>query len=343
MLRYSTRPNIPAKQLHVGGVLKPVVRPPSPERPIQNVVTTVPETECEEQMEIETTPMLIENLETKDFQIVEDKTPAMIENIPTPDEKLESDESQVTGLESIPVKETTEHQVVHLNLRGDLIYAMEGPSSVEHKVIEEESDDFFDLSIDELRKMMQDLQRQCSNLQNAPLVTSEQRQIQKQSRQRQLLERYPTTVLRIQFADGLILQVPLPSVTVLDDVKKEIIPYLEGPVTAEDFFLFTSPPKSVLSSGMSLLELGLSPSSVVYIGSNSNHCCILQRQLREKMSTQLGAMRDATQRLLRIGDNEENVASNSIRSSSITVEDSRTKRPAPPNVTNVPKWFKIKR
>jgi len=345
-IRYSTRPNIPTKQLHVGGILKPVVRPPSPEIPIQQDEPTIPETESEEQMEIETTPEPVENMQEIDHsQKVEDHTLAEVEDITAPIEKLndpktivENEKSKETQTRPIPTEEITQHHVVHLNSRGDLIYTMEGPSIIEREVVEEESEEFFDLSVDELRKRMQDLQRECSSLQNAPLLTSELRQAQKEMRQRQLLERYPTTVLRVQFPDGLILQVPLPSLMILDDVKKEIVAHLEEPVSVEDFFLFTSPPKLQLNSGSSLLELGLSPSSVVYIGSSSNRCCLVQQRLRGRMSSQMGAMRDATQRLLRDDDKEMVTGP-----SPITVEDNRAKRAAPPpNAGKLPKWFKIK-
>jgi len=340
-IRYSTRANIPAKQLHVGGILKPVPRPPSPEL---FIVPTTPETETNEKMEIkipksvETTPVLDESM--IGTQNSAEHTLDETENIDTLPEELKNNES--TQSESILTEETTQQHAVYLNSRGDLIYAMEGPSIDEKKVVEEESEDFFDLSVDELRKMMQDLQRQCSTLQNAPLLTSEQRQAQKELRQRQLLERYPTTILRIQFVDGLVLQVPLPSLMILDDVKKEIISYLEGPITLEDFFLFTSPPKLVLNSSMSLVELELLPSSIVYIGSASNRSCILQHRLRGKISSQLEAMRDATQRLLRIEVIEDTTLKGG-RPSVMTWEDNRAKRPAPSNKADVPKWFKIKR
>merc|ERR1712071_628126 len=319
-IRYSMRPDIPSKQLHVGGVLKPVARPPSPERPIQHVQKT----ESDELMEVEAPLTSVENVqEPRDYQEVEDHT-------------LEHFDNKLMDTISNGKPDSTEgqHTVHYLNARGDLIYAMEDSSAPSKAVQEEESEDFFDLSVDELRKMMQDLQRQCGNLQNAPLLTSEQRKVQKELRRKDLLERYPTTILRIQFADAVILQVPLPSDMLLHDVKKEIVHHLQGASNVEDFFLYTSPPKSVLNLETSLFELGLTPSSVVYIGSNSR-CCVLQHHLRKKMSSQLGAVRDATQRLL--------IKTTHSFSDAKQLEDNRTKRPAPSNSTNLPKWFKMKK
>merc|ERR1712071_505492 len=300
-IRYSMRPDIPSKQLHVGGVLKPVARPPSPERPIQHVQKT----ESDELMEVEAPLTSVENVpEPQDHQEVEgQKSSVPVENVQevrdyqeVEDHTLEHFDNKLMDTISNGKPDSTEgqHTVHYLNARGDLIYAMEDSSAPSKAVQEEESEDFFDLSVDELRKMMQDLQRQCGNLQNAPL----------------------------------------PSDMLLHDVKKEIVHHLQGASNVEDFFLYTSPPKSVLNLETSLFELGLTPSSVVYIGSNSR-CCVLQHHLRKKMSSQLGAVRDATQRLL--------IKTTHSFSDAKQLEDNRTKRPAPSNSTNLPKWFKMKK
>ena len=63
-----------------------------------------------------------------------------------------------------------------------------------------------------------DLIRENRKHQNAPLVTSKLRQNQEEERRTQFLQKYPTTILRVQFADGLILQMPLPSQTHLSQV-----------------------------------------------------------------------------------------------------------------------------
>jgi len=86
---------------------------------------------------------------------------------------------------------------------------------------------------------------------------------------RSLLERYPSTVLRIRFADGLNLQVTLPSRMILTDVKKVMASYLDESMAVQDFFLFTCPLRSVLASELSLVQLGLAPASVVYVGRGS--------------------------------------------------------------------------
>ena len=89
---------------------------------------------------------------------------------------------------------------------------------------------------------------------DAPLLTSQIRQDQEKERTKQLLERYPTTMIRVQFPDGVIVQMPLPSDSDLSLVKRQVSTYLTQP--DDDFYLFTSPPKEILKTDVSLLQLG---------------------------------------------------------------------------------------
>jgi hypothetical protein len=55
-------------------------------------------------------------------------------------------------------------------------------------------------------------------LNNAPLMTSQLRKQQEEERRQQLFAKYPTTLLRIQFPDSLILQLPLPTMSTISEV-----------------------------------------------------------------------------------------------------------------------------
>ena len=93
-----------------------------------------------------------------------------------------------------------------------------------------------------------------------------------------LLERYPTTTLSVRLPDASNLQVVFPSSMILHDVVKVIVCHIQEAVAIENIFLFTCPSKSVLKLDLSLLQLGLTPASVVYAGDYSNCCFVSEKQ-----------------------------------------------------------------
>jgi hypothetical protein len=53
---------------------------------------------------------------------------------------------------------------------------------------------------------------------------------------------------------------------VIAQVKREVLNYVEDALGPQDIVLFTTPPKQVLENNdLNLLELDLSPSSMIYI------------------------------------------------------------------------------
>jgi hypothetical protein len=111
------------------------------------------------------------------------------------------------------------------------------------------------------------------------------------------LERYPVAVVRVQFTDRLVLQLPLPTQALVSHLMGEVSVYLEGSPNRPDFHLFTSPPKAFLEKKSSMLELGLTPKTVVYIGSNKGDNCTVKNQYRQNLSSYLGAMREEARRI----------------------------------------------
>ena len=358
IFRYLTRPaDAPREQAHIGGFIQPTARLPTPE-PVAK--TTRQETDSKdlllddkEDSEVISQPVR-EQVSAEVFS-KDEKFPELYE---APVSMEVEEPVQIAAVlqkpapplvereaEECPVKEAT---ITYLNDRGDLIYHFDDPLFETQSSKEDVGDDFFELSVDELRKRMRDLQQQYSAMQNAPLTTSEQRQAQKEQRHRELLERYPQTVLRVQFADGLVLQVPLPSETILSRVKEEVVAYLDGNLRPEDLFLYTSPPRVVLEPESSLFALGLSPSSVVYIGTSSESSVQLKAEHQLKVSSYLGAMRDATKRLhvsaqlqSEAGDaNQEYLPSSQDKKGAT---ERLAKRPTSTNTVNAPKWFKMNR
>jgi hypothetical protein len=195
--------------------------------------------------------------------------------------------------------------------------------------------------------MMNDLIYQNSQLQNAPLITAQLRREQEEKRRLQMLDKYPTTVLRIQFSDRYILQMPVPSAITLGEVKQQLMEYLEVSIQVDKFELFTTPPKQVIETSSSLHQIGLTPSSLVYISSH----CVLKEKFRLNPSCYASAVRDASRRLNRSVTTPAITTTNTGESGvSVTAQDQRPKRPAPDTAAatasankNVPKWLKMNR
>lgn len=67
-------------------------------------------------------------------------------------------------------------------------------------------DSFFDLTVNDIKVLLRDLRTQAQELDNAPLMTSKMREMEHDNQTMLKLNRYRTTVIRIQFADRLVLQ-----------------------------------------------------------------------------------------------------------------------------------------
>lgn len=254
--------------------------------------------------------------------------------------------------EATLVEVSLEESIYFLNEQGVLVYLppkdIISTSTLHHS--QEESDEFFELTEEEVRRMMTDLIYQNNQIQNAPLITAQLRREQEEKRRLQMLEKYPTTVLRIQFSDRFILQMPVPSEITLGEVKQQLQEYLEVSIEVDKFELFTTPPKQVIETSSTLHEIGLTPSSLVYISSH----CVLKEKFRLSPSCYAGAVQDASRRLNRstkpstITTATMNAGESGV--SVTTTKDQRPKRPASDTSAatasankNVPKWLKMNR
>ncbi|CAG4947717.1 unnamed protein product [Parnassius apollo] len=118
-------------------------------------------------------------------------------------------------------------------------------------------DDFYDLTIEEVRKMYHELQQRRIELENTPLMISTQRSdIEKQIAE-QKQNTYKNVVVRIQFPDHMILQGIFSPLKTIEDVMNFIKEYLQNP--DKPFVIFTTPLKEPLDPKMTLLEAKFVP------------------------------------------------------------------------------------
>ncbi|XP_049874062.1 tether containing UBX domain for GLUT4 isoform X2 [Pectinophora gossypiella] len=118
-------------------------------------------------------------------------------------------------------------------------------------------DDFYELTIEEVRKLYKDLQEQRLALENEPLITSAQKQDIQKMTSEQRLAAFKNVVVRVQFPDNIILQGIFSPTNTIGDVISFIKEHLEEP--NRRFHIFTTPLKEALDPNMTLLEAKFVP------------------------------------------------------------------------------------
>uniref|UniRef100_T1E3Z7 Tether containing UBX domain for GLUT4-like protein n=1 Tax=Crotalus horridus TaxID=35024 RepID=T1E3Z7_CROHD len=212
-------------------------------------------------------------------------------------------------------------------------------------------DEFFEVTVDDVRKRLAQLQNERRSLEEAPLMTKAQREAQTKGK----LERYPKVVLRVYFPDRHILQGffhPSETVGALKAFVKSLLVNSEIP-----FYLFITPPRSILSDdGMTLFQANLFPAAIVYFGSEVHKDHYLRLDLLESAVSPSEADILVAKRLSKLVDhtvqrlesapssspmsNEANQNIVAEHSESTTLETPQPQiRRAPPG--KVPKWLKL--
>ncbi|KAK3533690.1 hypothetical protein QTP70_023994 [Hemibagrus guttatus] len=149
-------------------------------------------------------------------------------------------------------------------------------------------DEFFEVTVDDVRKRFSQLKSERRALEEAPLMTQSLREAQKKEK----INRYPKVspyqysdpdspvqvVLRVQFPDRRVLQGffrPLETVAVL---KQFVRTHLQDPDLP--FYLFIAPPKTRLDDpSATLFQANLFPAALVYFGSDVKTECYLRSDL----------------------------------------------------------------
>ncbi|KAM4673101.1 tether containing UBX domain for GLUT4 isoform 8-T17 [Amazona ochrocephala] len=139
---------------------------------------------------------------------------------------------------------------------------------------EELPDEFFEVTVDDVRKRLAQLQSERKRLEEAPLMTKSLRVAQLKEK----LERYPKVVLRVRFPDRYVLQGffhPSETVGILRAFVRSHLADADLP-----FYLFVAPPRTILNDeSLTLLEAKLFPTAVIHFGSEDCRDCYLKSDL----------------------------------------------------------------
>lgn len=156
--------------------------------------------------------------------------------------------------------------------RESLVYHMD--CQAHHSNNMDLPDEFFEVTMDDVRKRFAQLKSERKLLEEAPLMTKALRENQIKEK----MQRYPKVVLRIQFPDRHVLQGffrPLETVGVL---RQFVRSHLENPQLS--FYLFITPPKTILQDpSVTLFQADLFPGALVYFGSDIKTDTYLKKEL----------------------------------------------------------------
>ncbi|KAJ8793089.1 hypothetical protein J1605_003766 [Eschrichtius robustus] len=101
-------------------------------------------------------------------------------------------------------------------------------------------DEFFEVTVDDVRRRLAQLKSERKRLEEAPLVTKAFRDAQMKEK----LQRYPKVVLRVLFPDRYILQGFFRPSETVGDLRDFVRSHLGNPKLP--FYLFIAPPKTIL-------------------------------------------------------------------------------------------------
>ncbi|KAF9359533.1 Tether containing UBX domain for GLUT4 [Mortierella sp. AD094] len=120
-------------------------------------------------------------------------------------------------------------------------------------------DDFYDLSSQDVMKLMNSQKAKREQEENRGFKTAAARAEEEKAREK----RYPRTIIRIRFPDRVQLQGTFRSQETIGDLRKWVASACVG--QGEKFDLYTTPPKKVLADNkQTLYQAGLAPQSIVY-------------------------------------------------------------------------------
>ena len=197
------------------------------------------------------------------------------------------------------------------------------------------NDDFFEHTHDDVLLIYNDLKEKVRDMDDRPLETAALRE--KKAAQ----SHYSKTVLRICFpADGLVIQATFLPTDSVATVSNFVRNYLKEPKNQTKFYLYTTPPKQILSPQDTLIKKQLVPAALVHVGQAGGNEPVLLPRLRSQV-TSFYAIAAATAKLRReISERRQSEAANTGQEAVAMAEPAVSSSSADGQDQKVPKWFK---
>uniref|UniRef100_A0A182W5N1 UBX domain-containing protein n=1 Tax=Anopheles minimus TaxID=112268 RepID=A0A182W5N1_9DIPT len=260
--------------------VKPVTTVPSKEEPVAAASTSVSEAaSASAVVPVESTA------EQKPAERIEETKDAVE---PSP-KAIEPSQDTVSEQPETPRPEA---QIMVLGERHAVLYHA---STAEREQVDV-ADSFFDLTVPEMMQLYKQLQDRVKSYEDAPLLTEELRELERNQQLLSNMNRYRQAVIRVQFPDRHILQGVFKVHEKVEHVMEFVRGYLAD--SNQSFYLYTTPPKVILQPTVSLLDAGCFPQVLLHfsyenassestMATPAGYC--LQPELLEKLSNATGA------------------------------------------------------
>lgn len=265
-------------------------------------------------------------------------------------------ESNISNI-SIPsfVTQNFIDNIEYIGERYALIFI---PNNVGTTKFKDPSDDFYKLTIDDAKLLLRGAKETRKELEEAELSTAALREEKRLKKLEKLYNRYPRCVVRVQFPDRAVVQGVFKSTEAVRDVAEFLKNFLKRPQA--EFFLYTTPPKTILDADTKLCDIGI-PGVLVYFGtkdtsssnkrSSSLHYLkddIIKKAISPDIAQNVANFfrkrqdGDADQKVpMIVSDPNTSSTSQSRQTSNSSNSKPAANRPASGSNANiVPKWFK---
>ncbi|XP_056649171.1 tether containing UBX domain for GLUT4 [Diorhabda sublineata] len=239
--------------------------------------------------------------------------------------------------------------IIFLGKRNALLFSPETASAVPS---EDLPDDFFDLTIDDAKKLLKDVKKELHNIENSPLLTSNLRNLEESKKQLRSLSIYKKTIIRIKFPERVVLQGTFAPSDTIRDVIEFIRDYLEN--KSLRFYVYSTPPKCILEESKRLIELGFVPGALIHFGTyEQGSKYFLRKDLKDKFTSNSVASlaaakirRENTRKCNVMDEDVDTYEMTKVTPMVVVNEGASTssgithERKIPTPTENIPKWFK---
>jgi len=156
-------------------------------------------------------------------------------------------------------------------------------------------DDFFDLSIDEVKSRQRDLREEVKRLEEGgQLLTKELREQRQESEKLGVLARYKTGMVRVRLPCRHLVQGEFPPNTTISQILDWLSPLLATPLSPLAY-LYTAPPHTRLDKDSNLLDLDLFPAALLHLSTPSSGPQYLAENVLSSLSNSVGAQQAAAE------------------------------------------------
>ena len=241
-------------------------------------------------------------------------------------------------------EEEIEDPILHiLNEEYQLVIYKASDQSAKIRSVLDVSDDFFELTIEDAKMLLEDARKAAKGTEEANLMTSEMRQTQKEGEKLATLNKYKKSVIRIQLPDRKIVQAIFQPYATISQILQLLKDFMN---ISNNSQLFITPPKTILDPNLNLMDHELVPAALLYLSSDTYE---ILNEYTDKISNSTGAelalsqagvlkksvKNEESERYFTMHENEAGPSNNSAMKRPPT-----TKLPEKSGNSKMPRWFK---